>query len=62
MLSKLTATEFIDVGMREIAWTIKNDYTMTEEEKEKALAKAMDKAGVKCADGHYYIPTGVWDD
>ena len=62
MLSGLTATEFIDVGMREIAWVIENDYTMTEEEKGRALENAMDKAGVKHLDGHYYIPTGVWDD
>ena len=61
MRTELTATEFIDVGMREIAWTINNDYTMTEEEKVMALAGAMNKAGVKCVDGHYYIPTGVWD-
>ena len=59
---KLTAMEFINVGMREIAWTIDNDYTLTEEEKRNKLTEAMDKAGVKEHNGFYYIPTGVWDD
>ena len=59
---KLTAMEFINVGMREIAWVIDNDYTLTEEEKHEKLAEAMDKVGAKEHNGFYYIPTGVWDD
>jgi len=62
MRTQINQIDYIDYGMRAIAETIKNDYTLSEEEKETALAEAMDKVGVKEYNGHYYIPTGVWDD
>ena len=61
MRTQISPIDYIDYGMRGIAEVIKNDYTLSEEEKETALAEAMDRVGVYEYDGHYYIPTGVWD-